>query len=299
MVKQMVQRAIPDSIYLRYMYKKIMGRRLNLKHPKTFNERLQWLKIHDRNPIYTKLVDKYEAKRIIRKKIGKKYIIPTLAVWDKVDDIDFAGLPKRFVIKCTHNSGGVVVYSERNQLDLKTVKSIIDKGFNSNFYWQGREWPYKNVKPRIIVEQYMCDDSSKPIVQQELSDYKFYCFNGYVDCVMVCYDRASGDTKYYFFDQSWNLKRINKRGVEAPLDFTLPKPECLDEMISIAKKLSKGIPFVRVDLYVCDGKPYFGEMTFYPQSGFDPNYLRKTDYYFGNCIDLTLAYDHKKNKAQF
>ena len=181
------------------------------------------------------------------------------------------------------------------------LRKIINKCLKSKFYYRGREWPYKHLKPRIIAEKYLtnysrnfrdCKNDNKRN-QQELTDYKFYCFNGYVDCVMVCYDRESGDTKFYFFDKQWELKRINKRGMEAPESFSLPKPSCLDEMFDIAARLSKGIPFVRVDLYQSDDHIYFGEMTFFPESGFDKNYLPSTDLYFGNLIDLSLAYSSR------
>lgn len=276
---------IPDEPYLKLMFRLKMGKSLDLNNPKTFNEKLQWLKLHDRKPEYTRMVDKYEAKEFIASKIGDEHIIPTLGVWDKFEDIDFSALPDQFVLKTTHDSGGVYICKDKRTLDLNAAKKVIEESLNSNYFMLYREQPYNGIRRRIIAEQYMTDDTRS----DEFTDYKFYCFNGNVDCVMVCYDRASGDTKFYFFDQNWNLKRINKRGIEAPAGFSLPKPACIDEMFSLAARLSEGLPFVRVDLYQSCGRVFFGEMTLYPQSGFDPNYLPDTDLYFGNLINLPIG----------
>lgn len=290
-IKEEMGKYIPSSIYVRYLYKKYMGKRLDLSNPKTFNEKLQWLKLYDHNPKYPMLVDKNESKKEVARKIGEQHIIPTIGVWNRFEDIPFGEFPDRFILKTTHDSGSVVICKDIKSFDYENARRIITDSLNNDYYLKGREWPYKNIARRIIAEAYMCDDSSIDLEQQELTDYKFYCFNGYVDCVMICFDRKSGDTKFYFFDRDWNLKRINKRGKAAPKNFTLPKPQCLDEMFRIASELSKGIPFVRVDLYQSNGEVYFGEMTFYPQSGFDPNYLPETDLYFGKMIDLKCAYN--------
>lgn len=278
---------MPDDEYLKRMFKAKMGKELNLDKPQTFNEKIQWLKLYDRKPVYSSMVDKYEAKKYVASIIGNDYIIPTLGVWDKVEDIDFDSLPMQFVIKCTHDSHGLVICQDKETLDINFVKKKLDRALKQNYYLRFREWPYKNVKPRIIAEKYMVDDSRLPVIKNELTDYKFYCFNGVVDCVMVCYDRHSRDTKYYFFGEDWSLKRINIRGKQAPEGFTLPKPTQFNEMINIAKILSRDIPFVRIDLYQSNDRVYFGEMTFYPQSGFDSNYLPETDAYFGSKIDLS------------
>lgn len=284
-MRTFLKRILPDKIFLKMYYKKYMGKTLNLKEPQTFNEKLQWLKLYNRNPEYTKMVDKYEVKNYIAEKLGEEYIIPTLGVWDTFDEIDFETLPNQFVLKCTHDSGGLVICQDKSDLDINVAREKINESLKHNYFVENREWPYKNVKPRIIAEKYMTDEAGV----NEFTDYKFFCFDGYVDCVMMCFDRASGDTKFYFFDEQWNLKRINKRGKEAPEGFSLPKPECIGEMFEIAKKLSKGIPFVRVDLYQSDGKVYFGELTFFPQSGVDVNLLQETDMYFGKLIDLKIV----------
>lgn len=272
---------LSDEQYIKKFFKFKMGYDLDLNNPKTFNEKLQWLKLHDHNEKYSRMVDKVEAKKYVSQLIGEKYIIPTIAVWNKAEDIDFDILPDQFVLKCTHNSGmGLCICNDKNQLDKKKVLNSLNKGLKQNYYLAGREWPYKNIKPRIIAEKYLEDYSG------DLVDYKFFCFDGNVNCVMVCTERATGEPKFYFFDQQWNLLRLNKRGKEAPEGFTLPKPDNMDEMFNIASILSKGLLFVRVDLYDCNGSIYFGELTFYPDSGFDPNLLSETDRYFGDLIKL-------------
>lgn len=270
-----------DSEYLKKRFKILMNKNLDLKNPKTFNEKLQWLKLYNRNNLYTKLVDKYEVKKYVSELLGDEYIIPTIGVWDNPNKIDFQNLPNQFVLKCTHNSGlGMVICKDKKLLNYDSVKKNLRKGLNENYYLSGREWPYKNVIPKIIAEKYIEDKTGG------LIDYKFFCFDGYVDNVMVCIDRHINKPKFYFFNKNWELLRINVRGKEAPEDFTLPKPECIDEMFHIASKLSKNIPFVRIDLYECNGKIYFGEFTFFPQNGFDKNLLPETDLYLGNLIKL-------------
>lgn len=274
---------IEDKIYLEKLFKATMGYPLDLENPKTFNEKLQWLKLYNRKPEYTILVDKYKVREYIANKIGEEYLIPLLGVWDDPDDIDFDTLPNQFVLKCNHNSGlGMCICKDKDSLDISKVRSDLRKGLKQDYYLTGREWPYKNVPRKIIAEKYMIDSSDT----NEFTDYKFFCFDGYVDCVMVCLDRSSGNTKFYFFDEEWNLKRHNKRGQEAPENFTIPKPFCMDDMFEIASQLSKGIPFVRVDLYQSNNQIYFGEMTFYPDSGFDNNITREADLYFSSLIKL-------------
>lgn len=270
-----------DDMYLEIMYEYIMGKKLDFNNVKTFNEKLQWLKINDRNPMYTKLVDKYEVRKYIEDKLGNQYLIPIIGVYDKFEDIDFSILPQKFVIKCTHDSGGVIVCRDINKLNLSEVEKKIKKLLTTNFYYWGREWPYKNVKPRIIIEEFLeSSDNKLPI------DYKFSCFNGKVDNVMLCLGRGEGNTKFYFFNKQWKLLRYNITGKNAPEDFTLPKPKMMDKMFEIAEILSENLPYVRVDLYCENDQIYFGELTFYPDCGFDANLLKETDELFGDMIDL-------------
>ncbi len=259
-----------------------MGYKLNLKNPQTFNEKLQWLKLYDRNPAYTQMVDKYAVREYIKNTIGEEYLIPLLGVWDSFDEIDFDALPEQFVLKCNHDSGSVIICKDKNTFDVESARRMLNKALRVNYYHHSKEWPYKNVKHKIIAEQFMVDSAEV----EGLTDYKFFCFNGNIDCVMVCLDRFTGDTKFYFFNEDWELLRYNIRGKAAPPGFSIPKPECMDEMFDIARKLSKGIPYVRVDLYAINGKTYFGELTFFPDSGFDANLLAETDEHFGKLLEI-------------
>lgn len=423
-IKEKALRLLPDAIYLKRVYKRHMGKSLDLKNPKLFNEKLQWLKLYNRKPEYTTMVDKYAVKQYISDKIGVEYVIPTIGVWDDFDQIDFEALPNQFVLKCTHDSGGLVVCRDKSKLDMRAVREKLQTSLSNDFFYLGREWPYKDVPHKIIAEQYMADnyrdykyfcmDSAPrmtliysehftktglkevfydesyklqhshrieeilpifPMIHpkqhhlmkqfaesllrkisfsridyyeinereyfaeitffpesgfdefnpqesdisfghwkklsqsgykfyaedcsiiiydsyynnkshKSLVDYKFFCFNGVAESVMVCTDRDTGCPKFYFFDKKWNLKKYNIRGKEAPQGFTLPKPKSIDKMFSIAEKLSKGIPYVRVDLYSIDDLIYFGEMTFFPDSGFDKNLLQEADENWGEMLTL-------------
>lgn len=273
---------VPDKLYLRWRFRLEMGSKLNLNNPKTFSEKLQWLKLYNRKPEYTQMVDKYVAKKYAASIIGEEYIIPTLGVWDSFDEIDFDVLPDQFVLKTTHGGGntGVVICKDKATFNRNEANTKLQRSLKQNIYRTLREWPYKNVKPRIIAEKYIVDS------QGELNDFKFSCYDGNVTDVMICMERSSGDTKFYFFDKNWQLLRYNKRGLAAPEGFTVPKPENMDLMFRLASELSKGIPYLRVDLYNVDGKIYFGETTFFPQSGMDANLLPETDLLFGSRIKL-------------
>ncbi len=272
-----------DERFLRKVYKARMGKALDLHAPKTFNEKLQWLKLYNRVPEYTTFVDKYLVRDYIRERLGEQYLIPLLGAWDSPDEIDFDALPDRFVLKCNHNSGvGMYICRDKSKMDVEAVKTELRRGLAENYYLRTREWPYRDVPRKIICEKFMSDSPDA----SDFTDYKFFCFDGVVDCVMVCLERSSGNTKFYFFDKDWNLKRLNLRGKNAPEGFTIEKPECMDEMFRIAAELSRGMPFVRVDLYQSNGQIYFGELTFFPDSGFDANLLPETDEYFGSLIKL-------------
>lgn len=257
---------MPDKYYLKLLYFSKMKKKLNLDNPKTFNEKLQWLKLYDRNPLYTKLVDKYEVRKYIAEKIGEEYLIPLIGVWDKFDDIDFSELPNQFVLKCTHDSGGIVICKDKSNFDIEKARKKLNMRLKRNYYYRGREWPYKNVKPRIICEKYMMDESGT-----SLTDYKFYCFLGEPKYCQVIRDRNTNET-IDFYDLNWNL--MDFTGLHVPNNpyphakVKYKKPEQYEKMIEIAKKLSKDFPFVRVDLYLIQNKIYFGELTFYPLSGF-------------------------------
>lgn len=275
-------KTMPDEKYLKKLFRVIKGYELNLENPRTFNEKLQWLKLHDRKPEYMQIVDKYKVREYIAEKLGEEYLIPLLGVYDKVEDIDFDKLPSKFVLKCNHNSGlGMYICKDKSKLDIKMVKKGLKKALKQDYYLTGREWPYKDVERKIICEQYLEDEET-----QELRDYKFFCFNGKATHVMVCKDRSSGNTKFHVFDRDWNLFKYKKADLDLPENFTLSKPEQINEMFEIAEKLSKDFTFVRVDLYNCNGKIYFGELTLFPHSGADPDLIKETDKYFGELLIL-------------
>lgn len=278
-----VSKILPDSIYLKILYKRVMGKRLNLSHPTTYNEKLQWLKIHDHNPKYISLVDKYEAKKVVSKMIGEDHIIPTLGVWDRFDDIDFNKLPDKFVLKCTHDSGSVVVCKDKAVLNINEAKCKLEKGLKNNFYWRSREWPYKHIPHRIIAEQYVEDSKTG-----RLDDYKLFCFDGVVDNIMVVRGRAEGKPKYYHFDKEWNLCRFNRLTRSLPEGFREEKPPFIDDMIAIAEQLSNGYIHVRIDLYEANGNIYFGEFTLYNQSGLETGFDDYSDGYLGSLINLPI-----------
>lgn len=269
------EQILKDKYYFRF------HKPLNLDNPQTYNEKLQWLKLHDRRSEYTEMVDKYLAKFYVRERIGDEYIIPTLGVWDKFEDIDFDKLPNEFVLKCTHDSGGLVICKDKRHFDYNAAKVKIKKCLKRNYFYVGREWPYKNVKPRIIAETYMEDKTFN-----ELRDYKFFCFGGSVKMLFVATNRQSTteETKFDFFDSNFNHLNItnghncNSIDVKKPLNFELMK--------SFAEKLSIGIPHLRVDFYEVDGKPYFGELTFFHWSGLVPFNPPEWDYTLGSWIKL-------------
>lgn len=254
-----------DKTYLKISYWARMHKKLRLTPPTSYSEKLQWIKLYDRNPLYTKLVDKHDVKQYIEDKIGKKYIIPTIGMWEVFDDIDFNTLPNQFVLKCTHDSGGLVICKDKTKLDIKKARRKINSCLKHNFFWGMREWPYKDVKPRIIAEQYMEDPATS-----ELRDYKFFCFDGEVKALFIASDRQNPkeETKFDFFDADFN--HLPFRNGHPNAKIPPKKPVCFNEMKSIAAKLSKGIPEVRVDLYEVDGRVYFGEMTFFHWSGMTP-----------------------------
>lgn len=272
-------RAIPDSIYLRLKFRYHVGEKLNLKNPKTYNAKLQWLKLYDRNPEYNIYVDKYAVRSYIANKIGEKYLIPLIDVYNSVDDINWLDLPNQFVLKCTHGSGCNIICSDKSKLDIEETKKKLNRCMKKNWFWYGREWPYKNVIPRIICEKYMVDESGK-----ELKDYKIFCFNGEPKLIQVDYNRFENH-KRNLYDLNWNYLNASIKVPTNP-DIVIEKPSKLEEMIYIARILSKGIPHVRVDFYSVKNSIYFGELTFYHGSGYEkikPDSLNNT---MGEWIDL-------------
>jgi hypothetical protein len=275
-------RFLPDRAYLKLLYFVCLGKKLNLEAPKSFTEKIQWLKLFDRRPQYTLLVDKFTVRQYITKTIGEEYLIPIVGgPWKKFDEINIENLPNRFVLKCTHDSGGVVICDDKSTIDWNFTKKKISKNLRRNYYWYGREWPYKNVKPLIIAEKYMVDESG-----YELKDYKFFCFNGKPRIMFIATDRGSKteQTKFDFFDMNFNHLPI-KNGHENSTK-KITKPNNFDEMKEIAEKLSNGFTHLRVDLYEINGKIYFGELTFYHWSGLVSFEPAEWDYFIGNLLEL-------------
>jgi len=271
---------LSDKTYLKLTYYSKFKKKLNLENPQSFNEKLQWLKLYDRKPEYTKLADKYSVRSYIKEVISDEILIPLLGVYDKFDDINFDRLPDRFVIKCTHDSGGVIIYNDRNKLDINETRKKVNKLLRRNYYYQSREYCYKNIKPRIIIEQ-----NINPYNDRALIDYKLMCFNGKVKCSFVCIDRRSiTGLKVDIYDEKWNIIPVKRHCPNSGV--LTPRPKSYNKMVEYAEILSRNIPFLRVDFYEVNGKPYFGEITFYPGSGFIGFIPEQYDYILGDWIKL-------------
>lgn len=286
---------IPDAPFVMLAYNSRMGKKLNLQNPQTFNEKLQWLKLYDRRPEYTMMVDKYKVRDYIAEKLGEEYLIPLLGVWDDPNDIDFDALPNQFVLKCNHNSGlGMCICKDKSKLDIEKVKEELRKGLKQDYYLTGREWPYKDVPRKIICEKFMVDHSDREMSDNEentsgkddgLNDYKFMCFNGKVLCSFVCSDRFGNEgLKVTFFDKDWNVLPFERHYPKSPK--SIPKPINYEKMIEFSERLAEGIPFVRTDFYEIDRKLYFGEITFFPGSGFEEFTPEAADEELGSWIKL-------------
>lgn len=271
---------MPDKLYVRLMYRLIMGKRLNLKSPQTYNEKIQWLKLYDRKPEYSTLVDKYAVKKYVSEIIGEKYVIPTLGVWDKAEDIDWESLPESFVLKTTHGGGntGVVICKDKSLFNKEKAIEKLKRSLKQDLYKTLREWPYKNVPRRIIAEQFIGAENS------DLPDYKFFCFDGKVKALFVATERGTGNVKFDYYDADFN--HLDLTQFHPMSGKVLEKPSNFDEMKQVAEKLSKGIPHVRVDLYDANGQIYFGELTFYHHGGITPFHPESWDYEFGKWLKL-------------
>lgn len=277
-VKKRYYRLYDNKFFLERRYKEVTGEELDIDNPRTFNEKLQWLKVHENKPEYSKYVDKYAFKKLIEEKYGSKYIIPLLGVWDRYDDIDFEKLPEKFVLKCTHDSGSVVMCDKSKTLNHDKKRARIEDCLSGNYYWTSREWPYKYVKPRIIAEKYVEDEF------KELRDYKLFCFDGEVVLIQVDFDRFSIH-KRNIYNLDWEYVPLTIKYPTAP-EIEIPRPNCLEEMISIARDLSKGIKHVRVDFYVINEQPIVGEMTFFHGGGMEKFTPNEWNYKLGEYIRL-------------
>lgn len=270
-----------DEDFLKMQFKNVFGYELDLENPQTFSEKLQWLKLYDRNPLYTTLVDKAAVKDYVAEKIGAEYIIPTIGVWDNFDEIDFDSLPNQFVLKCTHDSGGLVICKDKSKLNLRKAKRKIEKSLKRNYYDQNREWPYKNVKPRILAEKYMEDGNSG----DSLSVYKIMTFGGEPKIIQTIQNDKKANETIDYFDCEWNLLDLKQNFPNSATPLSRPKK--LDTMLALARKMSEGFAFLRVDFYEINEKVYFSEYTFYSDSGLAKFTPAKWDKILGDSIVLT------------
>lgn len=270
---------IPDKLYLQMLYRRVFNKKLDLENPQGYNEKLFWLKLYDRRPEYTTMVDKYAVKQYVADRIGEEYVIPTLGVWNKPEDIEWEKLPDQFVLKCTHDSGGLVICRDKEKLDIQSAMKKLRKSLKTNYYKAGREWPYKNVPRRIIAEKYMEDKSVG-----ELPDYKFFCFDGVVKALFIGTERGTGDVKFDYYDADFN--HLDLVQIHPMSGKDLPKPQHFEKMKELASKLSKGLPQVRVDFYNINGDIYFGELTFFHHGAVIPFHPESWDYTFGSWINL-------------
>lgn len=274
---------LTDKQFLKMKYRCSLNRKLRLESPETFNEKLQWLKLHDRQPQYTIMADKYKVREYIAETIGEEYLIPLYGVWESSDDINFDDLPDQFVLKCNHNSGlGMCICTDKLKLDIQKVRKELKKGLKENYFMTAREWPYKHIPRRIIAEEYLQSENG-------IADYKIHCFNGEPKFILVCQDRftESGLTED-FFTCDWNHMNLQRPKYPNSVK-EIKKPDNFEEMLMLARKLSQNIPFVRVDLYNIDGKIYFSELTFYPASGFEAFEPDEWDRVLGKWLTLPDA----------
>lgn len=272
---------VPDSLYLKVLYRVIMGRKLNLKNPKEYNEKLQWLKLNDRKPEYSTMVDKYEVRGYIEDLLGDKYLIPCLGIYDSVDDIDIDALPDRFVLKCTHDSGSVEICKDKSSFDIEGARHRLSQAMKRNYYATYREWPYKYVKPRIIAEGYLEGDGG------DLKDYKVMCFNGEAKIIEVHENRfVEGKVHTQtFYDREWNivpLTQIETVTVDRPGE----RPRQLDEILRLSELIAKNMYHARIDWYIEGDKIYFGEITFFDGSGFESFSTPEMERMLGDMINL-------------
>lgn len=273
--------SLSDELYLRIAYRRHTGRRLHLNPPVLFSEKMQWLKLHDRKEIYHTMVDKAEAKRFIAEHVGEQYVIPTLGVWERFEDIDFDLLPERFIIKCTHDSGSYYICRDKKWLDKEAVRSRLMENFNLDYYYKGgREWPYKGLKPRIIAEPLLANRNGK-----ELTDYKFFCLTGVPVMMHTMTERNSGHAYNDVFDMEGKLIEVNQQGyTNNPTTPALPC--CFREMQELARALARDTYQLRVDFYEVDNRAYVGELTFFDSSGFAPFTPERYERLYGDLIKL-------------
>ena len=253
---------VPTKLYLRVVYFIKTGKILHLNHPKTFCDKQNWLKIHDIHPEYTEMVDKTTVGKYVEARLGENICFPILGTWNHYKDIDFDKLPRQFVFKCNHDSGSVKIIRDKSKIDHKVLEEFFETRLKENSYVNGREYPYRDIKPMIMAEKYMVPEG-----QGDIEDYKFFCFDGKPEILFVATDRSI-DCKFDFYDMDFNhLDIVN---IHPQSGKNIPRPSCFERMKEIASVLSRGIKFVRIDLYEIEGKVFFGEFTFFHGGGFWP-----------------------------
>lgn len=273
-------RVLPDRAFIKLFYWKTYGRFPNLDDPRTFDEKLQWYKLHYRDPLMTIVADKFEVRQYVQHR-GLAYILNEIyGIYDTVEEVDLDGLPDSFVLKATHGSGMNIICRDKKQLEWNKSRKLLGKWLATNYYYDGRQWAYKNIRPRLICERYLENEEFG-----ELIDYKFYCYSDNPEVLFVCTDRFGPEgVKYNAYDMGWN--RIYAYKGKPCSELTVDKPDNFIEMVEVARKLCKGFPFVRVDLYSVKGKIFFGELTFYPDNGICPFSPDKYNYFFGDLFVL-------------
>lgn len=268
-----------DKTHITLKYRLSMGHAMNWENPQTFTEKLNWLKLYDHDPRYPGIVDKWEVMNFVKARIGEDYCVKKFGVWEHFADIDFDTLPEQFVLKCTHDSGGVVICKDKANFDKEAARKKLESALKKNYYWLSREWPYKEIHPRILAEEYLedCDQGGLP-------DYKFFCFDGEPQFLFVATGRAEGDTRFDFFDREFQWLPVKQHYPNA--NKPPEKPQCFDEMLELARKLSVGFKHVRVDFFQVGGKVYFGEMTLTHFAGYHPYEPECYDKIFGSYLHL-------------
>lgn len=269
---------IPNKPYLKMVYKIKTGKKLNLDDPKTFCDKLNWLKLNNIHPEYTDLVDKVKVREYVNNIMGRDMFFPLYGTWDHYSDIDFDKLPDKFVLKCNHDSASVNVIKDKSRMNHKELEKFYEGRLKINPYNMGREYPYKDVKPKIIAEKFMVPDG-----ENDINDYKFFCFDGKPELMFVATDRSE-DCRFDFYDMDFN--HLDIENIHPNSDKPIAKPEKFEEMKELAAKLTQGFKFVRLDLYEINGEIYFGEYTFFHAGGFWPFYPEKYEKIFGDLINL-------------
>lgn len=289
-IMKYIAHTVPDSLYVRIKYFYHFHSWPDLSNPKTFNEKIQWLKLHDRRSEYTLMVDKFEAKRYVEKIVGSEYIIPTYGVWDNYEDIHFDKLPDQFVIKCTHDCGGQSICRSKKTFDYRAAKVKIESSLKNNYYWQEREWPYKNVKPRVLIEKYLEESSSEGASVKGLTDYKFFCFSGTPQLLYISRGLENHATAEISFFDLEGKRLLFARSDYKPFSIDVKLPSNYKEMLETAEKIAKAVnnQFVRVDLYSVNNHVYFSEITLHPCGGLLPFCPESADYEVGNYLKLEI-----------